>query len=44
MRNLSEAEQHNFNWLKSVVAENSGYTEIFKCYAQKNIEKFESLE
>ena len=43
MRKLSDAEQHNLDWLKSVVTENSGYTKIFKYYAQKNIEKFESL-
>lgn len=43
MRELTQAEQHNYDWLKLVCEEGSGYTEIFKCCAKKNIEKFESL-
>lgn len=40
MTNLSEAEQHNFDWLTSVVQDNSGYTKEFKYFAHKNIQKF----
>jgi hypothetical protein len=42
MRKLSEAEQYNYNWLKSVIQKDSKYTQEFKCCAQKNIKKFEA--
>lgn len=40
MTNLSEAEQHNYDWLVSVVQDGSGYTKEFKYFAQRTREKF----
>lgn len=37
---LSKSEQHNLEWLKSVVCDKN-YTKEFKDCAQRNIEKFE---
>ncbi len=41
MIKLTSAEKRNLEWLESVVAECSGYSNHFKYFAQKNIEKFE---
>ena len=40
MTDLSNAEQQNLEWLRSVVNGNN-HTSKFKEYAQKNIQKFE---
>ena len=42
MKELSNTERENIDWLYSVLSDNTGkYTSIFKEYALKNIEKFE---
>lgn len=41
MKQLSESEQHNYDWLISVIQVNSGYTPEFKYYAILSKEKFE---
>jgi len=43
MKEITESEKHNIEWLKSVCIEGSGYTRIFKEYSRKNIEKLESI-
>lgn len=40
MVKLSETEQHNYDWLTSVIQDGSGYTKEFKQYAQKTRQKF----
>ena len=40
MTNLSEAEQHNYDWLTSVVQDDSVYTMRFKYFAQRSRQKF----
>jgi hypothetical protein len=41
MTYLSEAEQHNYDWLTSVMKDGSGYTRIFKQNAQFTRIKFQ---
>jgi len=43
MREVTNAEKHNINWLKSVV-ESPRYTTIFKQYVEKDLKRLESLE
>lgn len=40
MKELSKAEQHNLDWLKSVVCDKN-YTKEFKRLCSENIRKFE---
>jgi hypothetical protein len=44
MRERTQAEIHNMNWLRSVLEDDSEYTERFKYYAQRDLKKLESLQ
>ncbi len=42
MRELTNSETHNLEWLKSVLEEDSKYTPRFKSYAFRDMKRLEA--
>ncbi len=43
MRELTNSEKHNLEWLKSVLEEDSKYTPRFKSYAYRDMKRLEGI-
>lgn len=43
MRELTNSEKHNLEWLKSVLEEDSKYTPRFKSYAFRDMKRLEAI-
>ena len=43
MRELTNSEIHNIEWLKSTLEEDSKYTQRFKSYAYRDMKRLETI-